>query len=74
MPLAGNTVNVCGLFRSETTVPELARRWRDWLGVLRARCSGYGWRTPRSMKGPSVQSLDFLCDLAVPLRAGVLYW
>lgn len=27
-----NRVNVCGLFRSRETVPDLARRWRDWLG------------------------------------------
>ena len=27
-----NRVNVCGLFRTKETVPDLARRWRDWLG------------------------------------------
>ena len=27
-----NRVNVCGLFRTKETVPNLARRWRDWLG------------------------------------------
>lgn len=30
--LAGGEVNVCGLFRSVAAVPDLARRWRDWLG------------------------------------------
>jgi flavin-dependent dehydrogenase len=30
--LASGEVNVCGLFRSKTTVPDLAQRWRDWLG------------------------------------------
>jgi 2-polyprenyl-6-methoxyphenol hydroxylase-like FAD-dependent oxidoreductase len=40
--LAGGEVNLCGLFRSRTTVPDLAQRWRDWLGgppesVLHAR-------------------------------------
>jgi len=37
--LAGGEVNICGLFRSETTVPDIAqcgprhkRGWRDWLG------------------------------------------
>lgn len=30
--LAGGEVNICGLFRSKTTVPGLARNWRDWLG------------------------------------------
>lgn len=40
--LPGGEVNICGLFRSATTVPELAQRWRDWLGgpaesVLRSR-------------------------------------
>ncbi len=30
--LAGGDVNICGLFRSEKTVPDLAQRWRDWLG------------------------------------------
>jgi len=40
--LAGGEVNVCGLFRSKTTVPGLAQHWREWLGgpadsVLHAR-------------------------------------
>jgi flavin-dependent dehydrogenase len=40
--LADGVVNICGLFRSRTTVPDLAQRWRDWLGgpaesVLHAR-------------------------------------
>lgn len=26
-------VNVCGLFYSEAAVPDLARRWREWLGA-----------------------------------------
>ena len=35
-------MNICGLFRSATTVPDLVQRWRDWLGgaadsVLRSR-------------------------------------
>jgi len=30
--LPGGEVNICGLFRSEAAVPELAQRWRDWLG------------------------------------------
>lgn len=43
--LPGGEVNICGLFRSETTVPDLALRWRDWLGgptdsVLRSRLAG----------------------------------
>jgi flavin-dependent dehydrogenase len=43
--LAGGEVNVCGLFRSETAVPNLAQRWRDWLGgpadsVLHSRLAG----------------------------------
>lgn len=29
--LTDGRVNICGLFRSETTVPDLAQRWRDWL-------------------------------------------
>jgi 2-polyprenyl-6-methoxyphenol hydroxylase-like FAD-dependent oxidoreductase len=29
--LPGGEVNICGLFRSEATVPALAQRWRDWL-------------------------------------------
>ena len=29
--LTDGRVNICGLFRSERTVPDLARRWRDWL-------------------------------------------
>ena len=29
--LAGGKVNICGLFRSAATVPELAQRGRDWL-------------------------------------------
>ena len=40
--LADGEVNICGLYRSRTTVPDLAQRWRDWLGgpansVLHAR-------------------------------------
>ena len=30
--LPGGEVNICGLFRSKSAVPDLARRWRDWLG------------------------------------------
>ena len=30
--LAGGEVNICGLFRSEATVPGLAKHWRNWLG------------------------------------------
>jgi 2-polyprenyl-6-methoxyphenol hydroxylase-like FAD-dependent oxidoreductase len=30
--LAGGEVNICGLFRSQSVVPDLAQRWRDWLG------------------------------------------
>lgn len=30
--LPDGEVNLCGLFRSATTVPELGQRWRDWLG------------------------------------------
>ena len=29
--LTKGRVNICGLFRSEKTVPDLAQRWRDWL-------------------------------------------
>ena len=29
--LASGEANVCGLFRSKATVPDLAQRWRDWL-------------------------------------------
>lgn len=29
--LTDGRVNVCGLFRSGATVPDLAQRWRDWL-------------------------------------------
>jgi flavin-dependent dehydrogenase len=40
--LGAGDVNICGLFRSAATVPDLAQRWRDWLGgpavsVLRSR-------------------------------------
>lgn len=42
--LPRGVVNICGLFRSRTTVPNLAERWRDWLcgpsnSVLRSRLS-----------------------------------
>lgn len=30
--LADDEVNICGLFRSKATVPDLARCWREWLG------------------------------------------
>ncbi|MDB6056975.1 MAG: putative electron transfer oxidoreductase, partial [Verrucomicrobiales bacterium] len=29
--LPSNEVNVCGLFRSDTPVPDLSREWRNWL-------------------------------------------
>jgi flavin-dependent dehydrogenase len=32
--LAGDVVNVCGLFRSRKPVPDLAARWRAWLAGL----------------------------------------
>ncbi len=43
--LADNEVNICGLFRSQAAVPDLSRRWRDWLGgppgsTLHARTAG----------------------------------
>ena len=43
--LLGGEVNICGLFRSAAPVPDLALRWRDWLGgsadsVLHARLAG----------------------------------
>lgn len=43
--LPGGEVNICGLFRSAAPVPDLALRWRDWLGgpadsVLHARLVG----------------------------------
>ena len=43
--LPGGEVNICGLFRSAAPVPDLALRWRDWLGgpadsVLHARLAG----------------------------------
>jgi flavin-dependent dehydrogenase len=30
--LENGAVNICGLFRSPSTVPNLAQDWRDWLG------------------------------------------
>jgi flavin-dependent dehydrogenase len=30
--LGSGEVNICGLFRSQATVPDLAQRWREWLG------------------------------------------
>ena len=43
--VADDTVNVCGLFRSRKPVPDLAERWRDWLGgpdgsALQSRLAG----------------------------------
>jgi menaquinone-9 beta-reductase len=43
--VADDTVNVCGLFRSRRPVPDLAERWRNWLGgpegsALRSRLAG----------------------------------
>ncbi len=43
--LPGNEVNICGLFRNRTAVPDLGRRWREWLGAtgdsrLHARLAG----------------------------------
>jgi 2-polyprenyl-6-methoxyphenol hydroxylase-like FAD-dependent oxidoreductase len=45
MPIGGRQVNVCGLFRSNAAVPDLAQRWRDWLSgppasVLHSRLAG----------------------------------
>lgn len=46
-----NRVNVCGLFRTRETVPDLARSWRDWLGgkpgsALHRRLQGAHWDEP----------------------------
>lgn len=30
--LSGGEVNICGLFRSRTALPDLSSHWRDWLG------------------------------------------
>jgi len=30
--LGDGEMNICGLFRSQAAVPDLAQRWRDWLG------------------------------------------
>jgi flavin-dependent dehydrogenase len=43
--LPGGAVNICGLFRSPKAVPDLAQRWRDWLGgpadsILHSRLTG----------------------------------
>ena len=43
--LSGGEVNICGLFRSAVTVPDLAHRWLDWLrgpigSVLHSRLVG----------------------------------
>ena len=29
--LPGDTVNICGMFRSKSTFPELSKNWRQWL-------------------------------------------
>lgn len=43
-----NRVNVCGLFRTRATVPDLAHRWRNWLegepgSALHRRLHGARW-------------------------------
>ena len=43
-----NRVNVCGLFRTRETIPDLARNWRNWLGgepgsALHRRLQGVRW-------------------------------
>jgi len=43
-----NRVNVCGLFRTRETIPDLAHQWPNWLGgepgsVLRQRLAGIRW-------------------------------
>lgn len=43
-----NRVNVCGLFRTRETVPDLVHRWKTWLGgepgsSLRQRLEGISW-------------------------------
>lgn len=43
-----NRINVCGLFRTRETIPDLARRWREWLGgapgsALHRRLHGARW-------------------------------
>jgi 2-polyprenyl-6-methoxyphenol hydroxylase-like FAD-dependent oxidoreductase len=43
-----NRVNVCGLFRTRETIPNLAHRWKEWLGgapgsALRQRLEGVRW-------------------------------
>ena len=43
-----NRVNVCGLFRTRETIPDLARNWRNWLSgepgsALHRRLQGVRW-------------------------------
>lgn len=63
--LAADAVNLCGLFRSRTAVPELARRWPDWLGgpagsVLHSRLAG------AQLQDESFCSVAGLCPRPAP--------
>ena len=56
-----NRVNVCGLFRTRETIPDLAHRWRKWLGgepgtALHQRLMGVHW-DEASFSGISAISL-----------------
>jgi hypothetical protein len=63
--LGGREVNICGLFRSEATVPGLAQRWRDWLGGVVAT----GVVPAARALGPAVPGRALGVDLARDFRA-----
>ncbi len=55
--LPGDEVNVCGLFRTATPIPELAHRWREWL-------TGSNGSALRSRLAEAQFDLDSFCTVA----------
>jgi 2-polyprenyl-6-methoxyphenol hydroxylase-like FAD-dependent oxidoreductase len=61
------TVNICGLFRSETTVPDLNVRWREWL-------SGDPYSCLSGRLKEAVLDESSLCSTAALRISGSGFW
>ena len=55
--LSDGEVNICGLFRSRTTLPDLSTQWRDWL-------TGPTGSTLRARLAPAVFDNTSFCSVA----------
>ncbi|MBA4149321.1 MAG: NAD(P)-binding protein [Verrucomicrobia bacterium] len=61
--LPENTVNICGLFRSRQTQPELAREWKEWL------CGSPGSALRERLANAAFEESSFCSVAGLSLRA-----